>query len=88
LFEFIGSVSIAAGLLAYLLSALAALRLLRGDRVVSLAAVVAAAFTLWAEWGLGFEAMAYGAGLIAAGLALYPFVSSAGSSGSSAGRPE
>ncbi len=86
LFEFIGSVSISAGLLAYLMSALAALKLLRGDKLVSVLALIAAVFTLWAEWGLGFEAMAYGAGLIAAGLALYPFVRTAGSFATTAGR--
>ena len=87
LFEFIGSVSIAAGLVAYLLSALAALRLLPGERRVAVAALIAAAFTLWAEWGLGLEAMLYGGGLIALGLALYPFVSSAKSSAATAGPP-
>ena len=88
LFEFIGSVSIAAGLVAYLLSALAALRLLPGERRVAVAALIAAAFTLWAEWGLGLEAMLYGGGLIALGLALYPFVSSAKSSAAVADPPE
>ena len=88
LFEFIGSVSIAAGLVAYLLSALAALKLLRGEARVVAAAVVAALFTLWAEWGLGLEAMLYGGGLIALGLALYPFVRTARSSAAVAGRPE
>lgn len=87
LFEFIGSVSIAAGLVAYLLSALAALRLLPGERRVAVAALIAAAFTLWAEWGLGLEAMLYGGGLIALGLALYPFVSSAKTSAAAAGPP-
>ncbi len=88
LFEFVGSVSIAAGLVAYLLSALAALKLLRGDALVLAAGVIAALFTLWAEWGLGIEAMLYGGALIAAGLALYPFVSSAKSSAAVAGPPE
>ena len=88
LFEFVGSVSIAAGLVAYLLSALAALKLLRGDALVLAAGVIAALFTLWAEWGLGIEAMLYGGVLIAAGLALYPFVSSARSSAAVAGPPE
>ena len=88
LFEFVGSVSIAAGLVAYLLSALAALKLLRGDALVLAAGVIAALFTLWAEWGLGIEAMLYGGALIATGLALYPFVSSARSSAAVAGRPE
>ena len=87
LFEFIGSVSIAAGLVAYLLSALAALRLLPGERRVAVAALIAAAFTLWAEWGLGLEAMLYGGGLIALGLALYPLVKTAKSSAATAGPP-
>ena len=88
LFEFIGSVSIAAGLVAYLLSALAALKLLRGDARVLVAGLIAALFTLWAEWGLGLEAMLYGGALIAAGLALYPFVKTAKSSATAAGPPE
>ncbi len=74
LFEFVASVSLAAGLLAYLASALAALRLLRGDWLVLAAALVAAGFTLWAEWGLGHVAMGYGAMLIAAGLPVYFWV--------------
>ena len=87
LFEFIGSVSIAAGLVAYLLSALAALRLVKGKAGLAAAALVAAAFTLWAEWGLGLEANLYGAALIALGLALYPLVRSGAASGSAAGQP-
>lgn len=87
LFEFVGSVSISAGLVAYLLSALAALRLVRGSATITLYAVIAAAFTLWAEWGLGLEANLYGALLILAGLALYPFVRTAGSSAAPAGQP-
>lgn len=86
LFEFIGSVSIAAGLVAYLLSALAALKLLPGQPRVFPAAVVAALFTLWAEWGLGLQAMLYGGGLIGLGLALYPLVKTAKSSAAAAGR--
>lgn len=85
LFEFIGSVSISAGLLAYLLSALAAIRLIPGNPRILLAALVGAAFTLWAEWGLGLEVLKYGAVLLLAGLALYPLVRNAGSSGSRAG---
>ena len=87
LFEFIGSVSISAGLVAYLLSALAALKLIPGDKRVALAALVAAGFTLWAEWGLGLNVIQYGALLIAAGLALYPFVRSGAASGSAGGQP-
>jgi len=87
LFSFVASVSLAAGLLAYLMAALAALRLVQGDRRLSLAAVVAAGFTVWAEWGLGGEAVGYGALLILAGLPVYWWVRSGGSSGSSVGQP-
>lgn len=87
LFEFIGSVSISAGLVAYLLSALAAIKLIPGDKRVLLAAMVAAAFTLWAEWGLGLAAIQYGALLIGAGLLLYPLVRTAGSSAATGGPP-
>jgi APA family basic amino acid/polyamine antiporter len=87
LFEFIGSVSISAGLVAYLLSALAAIKLVPGDRRLLLAAVVAAGFTLWAEWGLGLEVIQYGALLIGAGLLLYPLVRSGAASGSADGQP-
>lgn len=71
LFEFVASVSLAAGLLAYLVSALAALKLVRGERLLPVTAVIAALFAVWAEWGLGGEAMGYGALLIAAGLPVY-----------------
>lgn len=81
LFAFVASVSLAAGLLAYLMSALAAWRLLPGDRAVGTAALIAAAFTVWAEWGLGGEAMAWGALLILAGLPVYAAVRSARASG-------
>ena len=78
LFTFIASVSLAAGLLAYLASALAALKLVRGDVPLAAAAVIAAAFTLWAEWGLGGEALGYGALLVALGLPVYLAVSRRG----------
>ncbi len=78
LFAFVASVSLAAGLLAYLISALAALKLVRGDALLTFAALVAAGFTVWAEWGLGGEAMAYGAVLIAAGMPVYWWVRGAG----------
>ena len=81
LFQFIASVSLAAGLLTYLMSALAALRLHPQDRLLALAAVIAAGFTVWAEYGLGGEAMAWGALLIAAGLPLYWAVRSEAASG-------
>lgn len=81
LFSFIASVSLAAGLLAYLMSALAALRLVPGDFKLASAAVIAALFTLWAEWGLGAEAVGYGAVLVALGLPVYLSVRSARASG-------
>ncbi len=71
LFVFIASVSLAAGLLTYLMTSLAALRLIPGDRKLGLIAVIAAGFTVWAQWGLGVEAMIYGALLVAAGLPVY-----------------
>ena len=81
LFVFIASVSLAAGLLTYLMTALAALRLIPGDRKLGLIAVIAAGFTVWAQWGLGVEAMIYGALLVAAGLPVYWAVKSAAASG-------
>lgn len=87
LFEFIGSVSISAGLVAYLMSALAAIKLIPGDKRVLLAALIAAGFTLWAEWGLGLDVIQYGAALLGAGLLLYPLVRNAAASGSADGQP-
>ena len=81
LFVFIASVSLAAGLLTYLMTSLAALRLIPGDRKLGLIAVIAAGFTVWAQWGLGVEAMIYGALLVAAGLPVYWAVRTAGASG-------
>lgn len=81
LFAFVASVSLAAGLLTYLIAALSAIRLVPDDRLLTLAALVAAGFTVWAEWGLGQEAMLYGGVLILAGLPVYWAVSSARSSG-------
>ncbi len=81
LFVFIASVSLAAGLLTYLMTSLAALRLIPGDRKLGLIAVIAAGFTVWAQWGLGVEAMIYGALLVAAGLPVYWAVKNATASG-------
>lgn len=81
LFAFIASVSLAAGLVAYLLAALSALRLIRGEPLTAIAALIAVAFFGWAEYGLGLEAMTYAALLLVAGLPVYGFVRNAGSSG-------
>ncbi|MDE2595277.1 MAG: amino acid permease [Sphingomonadales bacterium] len=74
LFAFIASVSLAAGMLSYLMSALAAVRLQPDDLPFAAVALGAAAFTLWASWGLGPQALAYGAVLVVAGLPVYWWV--------------
>ncbi|MEA3263149.1 MAG: amino acid permease [Pseudomonadota bacterium] len=77
LFGFIASVSLSAGLVAYLMAALAALRLARDNTLTLLAALVAVAFFCWAEYGLGGEAITYAALLIGAGLPVYLLVRNA-----------
>lgn len=74
LFSDIASISLAAGMLAYLASALAALKLLRGDVAVTLAAAVAAGFVAWMTWGLGLKADLWGLALLALGLPVYWWV--------------
>lgn len=81
LFTTIASISLVAAMLSYLLTALAALRLAKADLRLSFAAVIAAGFTLWATWGLGREAVLYVVVLMALGLPVYLWVSSARSSG-------
>ncbi|MCW1381411.1 amino acid permease [Novosphingobium sp. KCTC 2891] len=71
LFQFIASVSLAAGMLSYLMAMLAAIRLLPGERALALVALVAAAFIVWASWGLGAKALAYGALFVVAGIPVY-----------------
>lgn len=71
LFEFIASVALTVALFTYLVSALAALKLVRGQRMLPVAAIIAAGFAVWAEWGLGGEAIGYGTALIALGLPVY-----------------
>lgn len=71
LFQFIASVSLAAGMLAFFASALAAIRLLPGDRPLMLAAGIAALFVGWMTWGLGAEANGWGLALLLAGAPVY-----------------
>jgi basic amino acid/polyamine antiporter, APA family len=71
LFQFIASVSLAAGMLSYGLTMIAAIRLLPGERAIVPVALFAAAFTGWATWGLGLQAMGYGAVLLVLGLPIY-----------------
>ncbi|MFT3977300.1 MAG: amino acid permease [Sphingomonas bacterium] len=74
LFEDVASISLSAGMLAYLVSALAALKLLRGDWPVRIGAAIAAVFVLWMTWGLGLKADLWGLGLLALGLPVYWWV--------------
>lgn len=71
LFQFIASVSLAAGMLSYLMSMLAAIKLLPGERALAFVALVGAAFIVWASWGLGAQALAYGALFVVAGVPVY-----------------
>jgi APA family basic amino acid/polyamine antiporter len=74
LFAEIATISLAAGMLAYFVSALAALKLLTGDRLAALAAIVAAGFVLWMVYGLGLRANLWGLGLLALGLPVFLWV--------------
>ena len=71
LFQFIASISLAAGMLSYFISMLAAIRLLPGERGIALLALIGAAFIVWASWGLGGSALIYGGLLVLAGLPVY-----------------
>jgi basic amino acid/polyamine antiporter, APA family len=68
LFQDVATISLAAGMVAYLASALAAIRLLPGDRPLMVTSVVAAGFVLWMVWGLGLKADLWGLGLMLLGL--------------------
>jgi APA family basic amino acid/polyamine antiporter len=71
LFQFIASISLAAGMLSYGMTMLAGIRLLPGERLIVPVALFGAAFSGWATWGLGLEAMGYGAVLLLIGLPIY-----------------
>ncbi len=71
LFAFVAAVSLAAGMYAYGASALAAVRLLRGDRPAQAAGVACALFVAWLGWGLGAEANLWAIVLLATGLPVY-----------------
>lgn len=80
LFAFVASVSLAAGMLAYLASALAAVRLLRDDPVARVVGVVAAVFVGWLSYGLGAEANGWALVLLLAGVPVYLAVRRGGAS--------
>lgn len=71
LFQFIASVSLAAGMLSYLIAMLAAIKLLPAERGLLPVALVASGFIVWASWGLGAQALGYGALFVAAGVPVY-----------------
>lgn len=71
LFAFVAAVSLAAGMYAYGASALAAVRLLRGDPAAQAAGVACAIFVAWLGWGLGAEANLWAIVLLAAGIPVY-----------------
>jgi APA family basic amino acid/polyamine antiporter len=74
LFAEVATISLAAGMLAYFVSALAALKLLAADRAVALAAIISAGFVLWMIYGLGLRANLWGLGLLALGLPVFLWV--------------
>lgn len=76
LFQDIASISLAAGMLAYLASALAAIKLLPRDVPLMIASVIAAGFVLWMVYGLGPKADLWGLVLLLAGLPVYFWVRS------------
>jgi APA family basic amino acid/polyamine antiporter len=71
LFAAIASISLAAGMLAYLASALAGAKLLTGEPVAQAVAVIAAGFVAWMIWGLGAYANLWGLALLATGVPVY-----------------
>ncbi len=71
LFAAVIEISLAAAMLAYFASALAALKLVRGEWSVAVAATIAAAYVAWMVWGLGWRADAWGLALLAAGVPIY-----------------
>ncbi|MBY9064862.1 amino acid permease [Sphingomonas yunnanensis] len=80
LFAFVASVSLAAGMLAYLVSALAAVKLLRDDPVARAMGVIAAVFVGWLSYGLGAEANGWALVLLLAGVPVYLAVRRGGAS--------
>jgi APA family basic amino acid/polyamine antiporter len=85
LFAFVATVSLAAGMLAYLVSALAAVRLLRDEPAARLVGAGATGFVLWLCYGLGREANGWALLLLAAGAPVF-FVVRRGGASARAGR--
>ena len=71
LFAAVIEISLAAAMVAYFGSALAAVKLVRDDWTVTLAGSVAAIFVVWMVWGLGLRADLWGLALLAVGAPVY-----------------
>ena len=71
LFAFVAAVSLAAGMLAYIVSALAAVRLLTSDPAARAAGLASALFLGWLSYGLGVEANGWAVLLLLAGVPVY-----------------
>jgi APA family basic amino acid/polyamine antiporter len=74
LFQDIALISLAAGMVAYLACALAAIRLFPRDLPLVGAAAISAGFVLWMVWGLGLKADLWGLGLMTLGLPVFFWV--------------
>jgi APA family basic amino acid/polyamine antiporter len=81
LFAFVAAVSLSAGMLAYFVSALAGVALLRGDTGGRIAGGASALFVAWLSYGLGLEANAWALVLLLAGVPVYWWVRRVAASG-------
>jgi APA family basic amino acid/polyamine antiporter len=71
MFGFLILLATTASLVAYLVCALAAIKLKAGRPALIPVFAVAALFSAWAIWGAGLEAIKLGAILLASGIPLY-----------------
>ncbi len=71
LFGFLVLLATSASLFAFLVCALAALKLRTSRGSVMIIFAIAALFSLWALWGAGLEALGWGTVLLASGMPLY-----------------
>ncbi|HWT11961.1 MAG TPA: amino acid permease [Allosphingosinicella sp.] len=86
LFGFLILLATAASLVVYLVCSLAAIRLGAGRRLIPVF-LLGALFSLWAIWGAGYEAMIWGAALLASGVPLYFVTRARGGSSPAAAAP-
>lgn len=86
LFGFLILLATTASLVVYLVCSLAAVKLGTGPGLVPVF-LLGALFSVWAIWGAGYEAMAWGAALLATGVPLYFLTRRRGSSPAAADDP-